>query len=208
MLPDLPGLRESRPWTSHDATSVKHVPTSLAVLGGGVVGVELATAFAGFGTRVDLIARTTLLSKEEPFAGELVGQSLEDLGATLHLHTGVSRVERTASDTVRIELDNGDTLEADELLVAVGRIPRTGDLGLELVGLESGGWLETDDTMRVIGADGSPIEWLYAAGDVAHRVLLTHQGKYEGAHRRGCDGSARERPHALDGALDDVRRHR
>ena len=180
MLPDLPGLRESRPWTSHDATSVKHVPERLAVLGGGVVGVELATAFAGFGTRVDLIARSTLLSKEEPFAGELVGEALENLGATLHLHTGVSRVERTASDTVRIELDNGATLEADEILVGVGRVPRTGDLGLEIVGLESGGWLETDDSMRVIGADGSPIEWLYAAGDVAHRVLLTHQGKYEG----------------------------
>jgi dihydrolipoamide dehydrogenase len=90
-LPDLPGLRECRPWTSRDATSVKHVPESLAILGGGVVGVELATAYAGFGTRVDLIARSSLLRKEEPFAGELVGKALEGLGATVHLHTGVSR---------------------------------------------------------------------------------------------------------------------
>ena len=178
-LPDLPGLRESRPWTSRDATSAKHAPERLAILGGGVVGVELATAYAGFGTRVDLIVRSTLLSKEEPFAGELVGDALESLGATVHLHTGVSRVERTAADTVVVELDNGDTVEAEEILVAVGRHPRTGDLGLENVGLRSGDWLETDDSMRVIGTDGSPIEWLYAAGDVAHRVLLTHQGKYE-----------------------------
>jgi dihydrolipoamide dehydrogenase len=180
VLPDLPGLRESRPWTSRDATSVKHVPDRLAILGGGVVGVEMATAFAGFGTQVDVIARSTLLSKEEPFAGEMVAEALEDLGASLHLHTGVGRVERAADGVVRIELGNGDTIEADELLVAVGRHPRTGDLGLETIGLPSGDWLETDDSMRVIGPDGSPIEWLYAAGDVAHRVLLTHQGKYEG----------------------------
>src|SRR6185437_11780394 len=57
VLPDLPGLRESRPWTSREATSVQHVPERLAILGGGVVGVEMATAFAGFGTHVDLIAR-------------------------------------------------------------------------------------------------------------------------------------------------------
>jgi dihydrolipoamide dehydrogenase len=180
VLPDLPGLRESRPWTSRDATSVQHVPERLAILGGGVVGVEMATAFAGFGTHVDLIARTTLLSKEEPFAGEMVAEALEGLGATLHLHNGVASVERGADGTVRVELDDGGTIEADELLVAVGRLPRTHDLGLENVGLTSGDWLETDDTMRVLGPDGSPIDWLYAAGDVAHRVLLTHQGKYEG----------------------------
>jgi dihydrolipoamide dehydrogenase len=180
MLPDIPGLRDSRPWTSHDATSAKHVPERLVILGGGVVGVEMATAYAGFGTHVDLIARTTLLSKEEPFAGEMVATALEELGASIHLDTGVGRVERTAADSVRVELENGETLEADEILVAVGRVPRTDDLGLENIGLSSGGWLKTDDTMRVLGADGSPIEWLYAAGDVAHRVLLTHQGKYEG----------------------------
>ncbi|HEY2556809.1 MAG TPA: NAD(P)/FAD-dependent oxidoreductase [Diaminobutyricibacter sp.] len=195
-LPDLPGLRESRPWTSRDATSVKHVPERLAILGGGVVGVELATAYAGFGTRVDLIARSTLLSNQEPFAGELVSTALEDLGARLHLHTGVGRVERTAADTVRIELSNGDTVEADEILVAVGRHPRTGDLGLENIGLEPGDWLETDDTMRVIGADGSPVEWLYAAGDVAHRALLTHQGKYE-ARIAGDAMAARAKGHTL-----------
>lgn len=178
-LPDLPGLRESRPWTSRDATSAKHVPDRLAILGGGVVGVEIATAYAGFGTRVDIIARSSLLSKEEPFAGEMVGDALKELGARVHLRTGVTRVERTPTDSVRIELDNGDTVEADEILVAVGRQPRTSDLGLENVGLRPGDWLETDDSMRVIGADGSPLEWLYAAGDVAHRVLLTHQGKYE-----------------------------
>jgi dihydrolipoamide dehydrogenase len=179
MLPDIPGLRESHPWTSRDATSAESAPERLAILGGGVVGVELATAYAGFGTRVDLVARSTLLSKEEPFAGELVAEALRDLGATLHLHTGVSSVERTDDDAVRIELDNGTTIEADEVLVAVGRLPRTDDLGLENIGLTPGDWLPTDDSMRVLGHDGSPVEWLYAVGDVAHRALLTHQGKYD-----------------------------
>ncbi len=198
-LPDLPGLRDSRPWTSHEATSVQHVPGSLAIIGGGVVGVELATAYAGFGTRVDLIARHGLLSLQEPFAGELVGESLASLGVTVRLGTGVERVERTASDSVRIELDNGDAIEADEVLVAAGRLPRTGELGLENIGLTPGDWLETDDSMRVLGPDGSPVEWLYAAGDVAHRALLTHQGKYQ-ARIAGDAMAARANGHTLSSA--------
>lgn len=178
-MPDLPGLADSRPWTSHDATSVHQVPGSLAVLGGGVVAAELATAYAGLGARVELIARHGLLGKTEPFAGELVGEALEGLGVTVRLRTKITQVERTDVNVVRIQLDSGETVEADELLVAVGRHARTGDLGLENIGLTPGDWLPTDDSMRVFGPDGSPVEWLYAAGDVAHRALLTHQGKYE-----------------------------
>ncbi len=179
LLPDIPGLRDSQPWTSHDATSVKHVPDSLAIIGGGVVAVEMATAYAGFGTRVDLVVRHGLLEKEEPFAGQLVGEALERLGVTMHLGVAPISVERTASDAFRIALDSGKTLEATELLVATGRVPHTGDLGLENVGLTSGGWLTVDDSMRVLRPDGEAIDWLYAAGDVNHRALLTHQGKYQ-----------------------------
>jgi dihydrolipoamide dehydrogenase len=181
LLPDIPGLRESEPWTSRDATSAKHVPSSLIVLGGGVVGVEMATAYAGFGTRVDLIARGALLSANEPFAGELVADALRELGATVHLDASPASVERTADDSFRVRLDDGTTLEADELLVATGRIPNTSDIGLEAFGLEAGDWLTVDDTLRVLGADGKPVDggWLYGVGDVNHRALLTHQGKYQ-----------------------------
>ncbi|CAN5197581.1 NAD(P)/FAD-dependent oxidoreductase [soil metagenome] len=173
LLPDIPGLADAEPWTSRDATSAARAPRSLAILGGGVVAAELATAYASFGTKVTVIARSGLLGGHEPFAGELVGESLRKLGATLRLTVSPRRVSRDANG-VRLELDDGSSVTADELLVATGRLPRTMDLGLDAIGLEPGEWLEVDDTMRVRG-----VEWLYACGDVNHRVLLTHQGKYQ-----------------------------
>jgi pyruvate/2-oxoglutarate dehydrogenase complex dihydrolipoamide dehydrogenase (E3) component len=196
LLPDIPGLRESQPWTSRDATSVKRVPVSLAILGGGVTAVELATAYAGFGTQVDLIARHGLLGANEPFAGEVIGDSLRDLGATVHLDVMLTSVERTDTDRFRIQLNDGSTIEADEFLVAAGRVARTAGLGLEAFGLEAGAWLEVDDTMRVLGADGGPVDggWLYGVGDVNHRALLTHQGKYQ-ARAAGDAIAARAKGH-------------
>jgi pyruvate/2-oxoglutarate dehydrogenase complex dihydrolipoamide dehydrogenase (E3) component len=173
LLPDVPGLKESQPWTSRDATSATEAPASLAIIGGGVVAVEMATAYASFGTAVTIIARSGLLANEEPFAGDMVADALRELGATLHLKgspTGVSKKD----GAFVIELDNGSVVTADELLVATGRLPRSMDLGLENIGLKSGDWLDVDDTMKVRGFD-----WLYATGDINHRVLLTHQGKYQ-----------------------------
>ena len=77
-------------------------------------------------------------------------------------------------DGITLELDNGSTVVADEVLVSTGRLPRTNDLGFENIGLTPGDWMEVDDTMLVKGFD-----WLYACGDVNHRALLTHQGKYQ-----------------------------
>jgi dihydrolipoamide dehydrogenase len=149
------------------------VPASLAIIGGGVVATEMATAYAGFGTKVTVLARTGLLGGMEPFAGELVAAALRELGATVLLGTTTTRVTRTA-DGVEIRTGDGATITAEEVLVATGRTPRTDGIGLETAGLTPGDWITTDDTMRVPGSD-----WLYAAGDVTHRVLLTHQGKYQ-----------------------------
>lgn len=85
LLPDIPGLAESQPWTSREATSVEVVPTSIVVIGGGVVAAEMATAFASLGSAVTLVARSGLLSGQEPFAGELVGDSLRDMGVDVRL---------------------------------------------------------------------------------------------------------------------------
>jgi dihydrolipoamide dehydrogenase len=173
MLPDVPGLAEANPWTSRDATSAQQAPASLAIIGGGVVGSEMATAYASFGTQVTLISRGALLSGNEPFAGEFVADALRELGATVKL--GVSPVSVARDDSgVTLQLDDGSTVAAQELLVATGRVPRTSDLGLETIGLKPGDWLQVDDTMLVKGFD-----WLYACGDVNHRALLTHQGKYQ-----------------------------
>ncbi|WP_067501874.1 NAD(P)/FAD-dependent oxidoreductase [Actinoplanes sp. TFC3] len=173
LIPDIPGLRDADPWTSREATSAKDIPDTLAVIGGGVVGVEMATAYASFGTTVTLIARGGLLAGSEPFAGEKVAEALYEQGVTVLLNTATSRVTRDG-DEVSIELGDARTVTAQEVLVATGRTPRSGDIGLDSVGLKPGEWLHVDDTMLVDGFD-----WLYAAGDINHRALLTHQGKYQ-----------------------------
>jgi len=172
-LPDIPGLADVNPWETSDATSAHEVPASLAIIGGGVAGCELATAYAGFGTKVTVIARSTLLEKDEPFAGELVADGLRSLGATVLTGVETTKVSRPENSVI-LELDDGSTVTADEVLVATGRKPGTEELGLENIGLEPGSWLDVDDTMLVEGFD-----WLYGVGDVNHRVLLTHQGKYQ-----------------------------
>ncbi|WP_328993206.1 NAD(P)/FAD-dependent oxidoreductase [Kribbella sp. NBC_01245] len=193
LVPNIPGLREAHPWTSREATSVKSVPASLAIIGGGVVAAEMATAFTSFGTAVTLIARSGLLDGLEPFAGEQVAKALREQGATVLLNTGTTRVSRT-EDAVTIELGDGSSVTAEEVLVATGRTPRTGDVGLEMVGLTPGSWLETDDTLLVKGFD-----WLYAVGDVTHRALLTHQGKYQ-ARAAGDVIAARAKGRAVSAA--------
>lgn len=174
LLPDIPGLKDAEPWTSRDATGVRNVPASLAILGGGVVGSEMATLYASFGCAVTLIGRSGLLGAMEPFAGEAVVAALREAGADVRTDVDVEAVSRTAGRDVVLTLSDGTEVRAAEVLVATGRVPRTGDLGLETVGLEPGSWLDVDDTLRVRGVD-----WLYAVGDVNHRVLLTHQGKYQ-----------------------------
>ncbi|OII27510.1 NAD(P)/FAD-dependent oxidoreductase [Frigoribacterium sp. MCBA15_019] len=174
LLPDIPGLAEAKPWTSREATSVKSMPQSVVIVGGGVVAAEMATAYQQLGSTVTLIARSGLLGGQEPFAGELVADSLRGLGVDVRLGVSPSNVLRTEHDTVEVTLDDDSTVIADEIIVATGRVPRTSDLGLENVGLTPGEWLDVDDTMLVKGTD-----WLYGVGDVNHRALLTHQGKYQ-----------------------------
>ncbi|AWB85870.1 dihydrolipoyl dehydrogenase family protein [Mycetocola zhujimingii] len=176
LIPHIPGLAEAKPWTSRNATGVKEVPESLAIIGGGVVAAEMATAFIALGSTVTVIARSGLLSGLEPFAGEAVMTRLRTDGATV-LHGAPVGVSRDDDGRAVIELDSGETVTATEVLVATGRTPRTTDIGLETVGLTPGDWIDVDDSLRVDGVDGG---WLYAAGDVNHRVLLTHQGKYQG----------------------------
>ncbi|MFE9192763.1 dihydrolipoyl dehydrogenase family protein [Micromonospora sp. NPDC007208] len=175
LLPDIPGLREAAPWSSREAASARSVPRRLAIIGGGVVAAEMATAFAALGSSVTVLARDGLLPSAEPFAGERVTDSLREAGVSVHLGAEAVSVKRDGSGTVHIETASGERVEADEVLVAVGRTPNTQDIGLDGIGLAPGAWLAVDDTLRVVGGG----EWLYAAGDVNRRVLLTHQGKYQ-----------------------------
>ncbi|MET7682306.1 NAD(P)/FAD-dependent oxidoreductase [Streptomyces sp. NPDC005423] len=174
VLPDLPGLADVRPWTSREATSAKAAPGRLIVVGGGVVAVEMATAWQALGSRVTLLVRGKgLLPRMEPFAGELVAGALTEAGVDLRTGTSVASVTRENGTVVAVT-EGGDRIEADEILFATGRAPQTDDIGLDTVGLKPGSWISVDDSLRAPDSD-----WLYAVGDVNHRALLTHQGKYQ-----------------------------
>ncbi|MGW0578489.1 FAD-dependent oxidoreductase, partial [Streptomyces sp. NPDC002920] len=136
VLPPLPGLAEVKPWTSREATGAQAVPGRLVVVGGGVVATEMATLYQALGAQVTVLVRGKgLLDRMEPFAGELVAEALTEAGADVR--TGTSAQSVTRSDgTVVVITDTGERIEADEILFAVGRAPRTDDLGLETVGLE------------------------------------------------------------------------
>jgi pyruvate/2-oxoglutarate dehydrogenase complex dihydrolipoamide dehydrogenase (E3) component len=174
LLPPIEGLREARPWTNRQATRASEVPARLLVLGGGPAGVELAQAWALLGSRVTLVeGAERLIPHEEPFAAEQVGTALREAGVDVRVGQKAARVHRNGQVTV--ELESGERVEGDELLVAIGRTPRTEDLGLEALGTEPGKPVEVDDLLRVGGRD-----WLYAIGDMNGRVLLTHMGKHQG----------------------------
>ncbi|MER7115913.1 dihydrolipoyl dehydrogenase family protein [Saccharomonospora azurea] len=175
VTPDVEGLADVPVWTSRDATSASAVPESLAVLGGGVVGVEMAQAWARLGASVEIIARgERLLPRMPAFAGEAVAEALRADGVRVRLGASARRVSADGGG-VRVDLDDGESVTAQRLLVATGRKPATGDLGLDRVGLTPGRALTVDDTGLVADVPGG---WLYAAGDVTGRALVTHQGKY------------------------------
>ncbi|HWD08572.1 MAG TPA: NAD(P)/FAD-dependent oxidoreductase [Actinomycetota bacterium] len=180
-IPPIPGLAEAKPWISRDATSSHQAPRRLAIIGGGVVGCEMATAWSSLGCEEVTILQkdTRLVPALEPFASDLLRAGLEAKGVRVVTEAMVASVSRhTGGGPATISVSKpAETLEVDEILVAAGRSPVTSDIGLETVGLEPGSWLAVDETMRVPTVAGG---WLYAAGDVNHRALLTHMGKYQG----------------------------
>jgi dihydrolipoamide dehydrogenase len=173
-VPPIDGLAEAAPWTNREVTNAKHVPERLIVLGAGVVGVEMAQAWATLGSHVTLVQQAErVIENFEPFASEHVADGLRDAGVDVRLGVSATAAHR-ADGQVTLDLDDGGSVSGEELLVAVGRTPRTDDIGLETIGLEPDGYLEVDDELRAGGTD-----WLYAIGDVNGRALLTHAGKYQ-----------------------------
>jgi pyruvate/2-oxoglutarate dehydrogenase complex dihydrolipoamide dehydrogenase (E3) component len=195
LIPPIPGLRDARPWTNREAVNAHEVPPNLVVLGGGTVGVEMATAFAAFGSRVTVIeAGPRVLAREEPFAGDEVCAALAEAGVEIRANTKATTVART-NGRVTVELDDGTSVSGEEILVCVGRRILSAELGLDDLGVEPGRPIEVDDALRVPGHD-----WLYVIGDANGRALLTHMGKYQG--RLAADRIlGREVPLRSDGAL-------
>lgn len=175
-IPPIPGLAESDPWDNRSVTAAKEIPRRLLVLGGGAVGAEMAQAMRRLGAEEVTVveAGARLLAREEPFAGDEVRAAFEAEGITVL--TGARLVAASRNGAVTGTLDDRRTITADEILVAVGRRPSTGDIGLETVGLEPGRYVAVDDQLRATGVAGG---WLYAVGDCNGRALLTHMGKYQ-----------------------------
>ena len=169
--PPIDGINTVRPWFSRDATSAQRVPERLGVLGGGVVGVELAQAWARLGARVTLLVRDDrLLTSMEPMVSDLVVAGLRADGVDVRLGTGVDSVA-PAGSAIGLRVGS-ETIDVDEFLIAIGRRPNTADVGLDTVGLPTDRALQVDDS-------GQVLPWLYGVGDVTGRAPLTHQGKYQ-----------------------------
>jgi dihydrolipoamide dehydrogenase len=194
-LPPIDGLAEARPWTNRDATTAHAVPASLIVMGGGVVGAEMTQAYTSLGAKVSLIeGESRLLPREEEFACVQVTASFEEQGVDIRTGQKATAVRREGG-VVTATLADGTEVSADELLVAVGRRPQVGELGLESIGLEADGYVEADDHYRVPGRD-----WLYAIGDLNGRAPFTHMAKYQAAI--ACDhvlGEDTALTHGADG---------
>ena len=195
LLPPIEGLREAEPWTNREATTAKQVPDAIVILGGGVFGTELAQAYRSLGAEVTLIeGERRLLPTVEEFACEQVTDSLVEHGVDVRTGRKAAKVVQDG-DTLTVHMDDGSTVDAEQLVAALGRHPRTEELGLESVGLEGGGYIEVDENMQVPGHD-----WLYAIGDVNGRILLTHMGKYQA--RLACEhilGNPSAAEHGADG---------
>ncbi len=192
-VPPIPGLAESAPWTSREITSAQRVPRSLIIIGGGVVGLEMAQAWKSLG--VESVTVLERLHPDEsrtlePFALKAVIASLEEQGVVFRLGCVVASVER-APEGVTARMDNGEAISAEEIVVAAGRVGVVSGLGLDAVGVPEGRYIAVNDHLQVEGVESG---WLYAVGDVNGRALLTHQGKYQariaGDHILGKDASA------------------
>lgn len=164
--PPIPGLAETRYWTNREAIAARDVPESLVVLGGGAIGLELAQAFARFGSAVTVVeGADRLLPMEEPEASAVVTDAVRDDGVAVCAGHKAVAVARRGERTV-VTLGDGTEIAGAELLVAVGRRPAGGGLGLEHYGV-AGPAVPVDGRMRA--ADG-----LWAAGDVTGVAAFTH----------------------------------
>jgi len=187
-VPDLPGLRAARPWTSRDATNLRQIPRRVVLVGGGVVACEAATWLRHLGVeQLTVVVRgPRLLPHVDAVAAAAVADTLRGHAVDIRFGTQVQSVTRPGAahtgiglvhgGPVTVTLDDGTTVTADEIVLATGRRPATTDLGVDTVGLTPGDPITVDEHLTATDVTGG---WLYAIGDVTGRAALTHMGKYQ-----------------------------
>ncbi|MGI9156046.1 MAG: dihydrolipoyl dehydrogenase family protein [Marmoricola sp.] len=170
--PPIDGLADTPYWTNREVLRIDSLPASMAVIGGGPLGAELAQAIARFGVRVSVLeAGERILGPDEPEAGALLADVFAREG--IQVLTGVT-ITSVSYDEGHFSIDlENQTIEVDKLLVAAGRRPNLADLGLDTVGLDPDAHtVEVDERMRA--ADG-----LWAIGDVTGKGAFTHMSMYQ-----------------------------
>ncbi|MDI9975815.1 dihydrolipoyl dehydrogenase [Rhodococcus sp. IEGM 1307] len=173
----LPGLEiGGRILTSDEALTFPELPKRVVVLGGGVIGVEFASIWASLGAAVTIVeALPRLVAAEDEWSSKQLTRALRKRGITIMTGTRFAKAVQDES-TVSVTVESGDTIEADLLLVAVGRGPRTADIGLTENGvvLDPRGFVTVDDSLRTSQPD------VYAVGDIVAGPQLAHRGFQQG----------------------------
>jgi pyruvate/2-oxoglutarate dehydrogenase complex dihydrolipoamide dehydrogenase (E3) component len=175
-IPPVPGLADASPWTNRDIFKIRSLPSSMIVLGGGAIGLELAQAFSRFGCKVTVVeALDRILAPEEPESSELVATVLRGEGIDIRTGSAAATVSRDDKG-VLLTLADGSDIRADEILVAAGRTPNVRGIGLDSVGLDETArpTFTVDERMRVNGVDH-----LWAIGDIAGKGAFTHMSMYQ-----------------------------
>lgn len=178
VLPDIQGIQGVMYWTPREATSSNTVPKSLIILGAGAVGSEMASAYAGYGSKVSLVCPSEeILPKVDPKAGKIVREALQAAGVEVFVSTRVEEVKQVKeSGEIEAKLSNGKTLSGSTILIAAGRKPRVSDLGLEELMVKLP--VTVDDNLHVSASQGH-MDWLYAIGDTNGLAYMTHMGSYQ-----------------------------
>jgi len=173
-IPDVPGLADAEPLTHVEALELDRLPSHLVVLGGGYVGVEFAQAFRRFGSRVTVIEfGAQLLGREDPDVAAAVLTIFEEEGIEVVLGAETQIVEGRSGDAVRfhVKTSAGErTIEGSDVLVAAGRTPQTGGIGLELAGIgtDARGFVKVDERLQATAAG------VWAVGECAGSPQFTH----------------------------------
>ncbi|MDP7537542.1 MAG: mercury(II) reductase [Methylococcales bacterium] len=173
-IPSISGLSGTPYWTSTEALEAKKLPEHLLVIGSSIVALELAQAYLRLGSKVTLLARNSILFREDPDIGSELHKILEQEGMTILTHTQAKSVSykkgRFSSAKFTVKTIKEQTLESDQLLIATGRPPNTQGLALEKAGVavDTAGTITIDDHMR------TNVEHIYAAGDCTNQPQFVY----------------------------------